>query len=118
MAALGALAGGGVLARRRLAARRSRDPGEVALGELRAALAAAGRPVTAGTTLRALEDQLGRAAGPGAAEYVRALAEQRYAPGAQPPGRSARARLRRALWRGAGPLRRLRVLAALPPRLG
>jgi protein-glutamine gamma-glutamyltransferase len=86
-----------------------------AVAELEAALRRIGRPATAGTTLRQLEQRLGRS--PEAAAYLRALRAGRYAPTATATVPSSRGRraLRRELGSGSGARGRLRALWALPP---
>jgi hypothetical protein len=84
-----------------------------AVAELEAALRRAGRPAAAGTTLRQLEQRLGRT--PEAAAYLHALRAGRYAPTAPAPPRGGRRALRRELASGRGPRGRLRALWALPP---
>jgi transglutaminase-like putative cysteine protease len=110
-----ALAAWVVLRRRR----RSLSPAAAldrAVAELEAALRRAGRPATAGTTLRQLEQRLGRT--PEAAAYLRALRAGRYAAVAPPPTAGGRRALRRELAAGGGPGGRLRALWALPPWRG
>ena len=100
-----------------LRARRRRGavaPLDRAVAELEAALRRAGRPVSAGTTLRQLEHRLG--APPEATAYLRALSASRYGPAPQPPTSAQRKALRRALAQGLGPTGRLRAFWALPPR--
>ena len=84
-----------------------------AVAELEAALRRAGRPAAAGTTLRQLEQRLGRT--PEAAAYLQALRAGRYAVGAPPPTAGGRRALRRELAAGRGAGGRLRALWALPP---
>ena len=84
-----------------------------AVAELEAALRRAGRPAAAGTTLRQLEQRLGRT--PEAAAYLQALRAGRYAVGAPPPTAGGRRALRRELAAGRGAAGRLRALWALPP---
>jgi hypothetical protein len=84
-----------------------------AVAELEAALRRAGRPAAAGTTLRQLEQRLGRT--PEAAAYLQALRAGRYAVSAPPPPPGGRRALRRELASGRGPAGRLRALWALPP---
>jgi protein-glutamine gamma-glutamyltransferase len=96
--------------------RRRRGPAatlERAIAELDAALRRAGRPASGGTTLRQLEQRLGRT--PQAAAYLQALRAGRYAPTAPPPTAGGRRALRRELAHGRGPAGRLRALWALPP---
>ena len=96
--------------------RRGRGPAaqlDRAVAELEAALRRAGRPAAAGTTLRQLEQRLGRT--PQAAEYLRALRAGRYAPTAPALTAGGRRALRRELASGRGPAGRLRALWALPP---
>jgi hypothetical protein len=99
--------------------RRSRGPAATldrAVAELEAALRRAGRPAVAGTTLRQLEDKLGRT--PQAAAYLRALRGGRYAPSAPAPTAGGRRALRRELAQGGGVAGRVRALWALPPWRG
>src|SRR5215211_378778 len=84
-----------------------------AVAELEAALRRAGRPAAAGTTLRQLEQRLGRT--PEAAAYLQALRAGRYAVSAPPLKPGGRRALRRELASGRGPAGRLRALWALPP---
>jgi hypothetical protein len=84
-----------------------------AVAELEAALRRAGRPAAAGTTLRQLEQRLGRT--PEAAAYLQALRAGRYAVGAPLPTAGGRRALRRELAAGRGAAGRLRALWALPP---
>ena len=96
--------------------RRSQGPGAAldrAVAELEAALRRIGRPATAGTTLRQIEQRFGRT--PDAAAYLQALRAGRYAPAAPPPTPGGRRALRRELGSGSGPRGRLRALWALPP---
>jgi transglutaminase-like putative cysteine protease len=98
-----------------LRARRVRRAGgDPELRELVWALERLGRPLAPGTTLLSLERRLAAGPGPGAAAYVRALRERRFAPAAA--ARLDRRALRRALARGRGPRTRLRALLVLPPR--
>jgi len=86
------------------------------LRELGRALASLGHPAPGGVTLSALERRFSAEGRTGAAAYVRALAERRFAPRGGPrPGRAARRALRRDLSLGGGPGRRLRAFVALPP---
>ena len=108
-----ALGARGCALRRR---RRSHGPAAAldrAVAELEAALRRIGRPAGAGTTLRQLEQRLGRT--PEAAAYLRALRAGRYAPTAPPPTPRGRRALRRELASGSGPRGRLRAIWALPP---
>ncbi len=89
------------------------DP-EESIAELQRALRRTGRAAPTGTTLLGLERRLNLSAD--AAGYVRALRAGRYAPAAPPPSGEQRRALRRDLADGLGPLGRLRVLWALPPR--
>jgi hypothetical protein len=85
--------------------------------EVRAAFAAAGRPV-GGATLSELADRLEREGHPRAARYLTALRERRYAPApAVRRERRARGALRTAVSRGKGPGARIRAWLAVPPRL-
>jgi len=105
-------------------ARRRSAPGLDALAadpelrELGRALASLGHPAPGGVTLTALERRFSAEGRAGAAAYVRALAERRFAPGGGPRlGRAARRALRHdlSLCAGGGPARRLRAFVALPP---
>ena len=74
-----------------------------------------GKGAASGMTLLDLERDL-RPSGPRAAGYVARLRANRFAPGRpRRPGPSERRALRKALAKGGGPLRRLRVLRAIPP---
>ena len=84
-----------------------------AVAELEAALRRVGRPASAGTTLRQIEQRFGRT--PEAAAYLQALRAGRYAPTAPTPSPVGRRALRRELGSGSGPRGRLRALWALPP---
>lgn len=100
---------------RRLAARAPGEARDAQLAELERALERSGRALRPDTTLGELERRLG----PGAADYLRALAERRFAaPGAPGPGAAERRELRDALGRGLGAAGRLRAWWALPPRPG
>lgn len=118
-AMLAGLAVAGIAAAWLLAAlgRRRHAPGaEGPLRELARALQRLGYPLPGGTTLLTLERRLGRAAGPHAAAYVRALREVRYGGnGALLPGAAERRALRGELGRHRGVLGRLRSWRALPP---
>lgn len=86
------------------------------LEELARALRRLGYGVPPQTTLLALERRLGRVAGPGSAEYVRALRDHRYgANGAVLPDGRQRKRLRRELVRRRGLAGRVRGWLAIPP---
>jgi protein-glutamine gamma-glutamyltransferase len=84
-----------------------------AVAELDAALRRSGRPAPGGTTLRQLEQRLGRT--PQAAAYLQALRAGRYGTTAPPVTPRGRRALRRELAAGGGPAGRLRALWALPP---
>ena len=94
--------------------RRWRRGAPPALTELERALRRTRRVPSPGTTLHALE--LRFSATPGAAGYVRALRESRYADAPSHPTRAQRRGLRSELGRGAGLLGHLRAWWALPPR--
>jgi hypothetical protein len=84
--------------------------------ELGSAAERLGRPLVAGTTLRALERRLRGAAGPRAAAYAARLRECRYGGGsAAPPSAGERRAVRRALVSGLGLRGRLRGWLAMPP---
>jgi hypothetical protein len=97
-------------------ARRRRRPagGDALLVELERALARCGRPLPAQTTLAGLERRF--ADSDGAAAYVRALRQARYAAAAEPPTAAQRRALRGRLRRGLGALGWIRALTAVPPR--
>ena len=86
-----------------------------AIYEVEDAMRRVGRPLTTGTTLTQLERRLGSHS-PEVAAYLRALTSGRYAPVPDPPPRSGRRALRRALAQGLGFGGGLRALWALPPR--
>jgi transglutaminase-like putative cysteine protease len=98
-----------------VALRRRRVPGALALlAELERALARAGRPLAADTTLAALEDRM--RASEEAAAYVRAIRIARFAGGGGPPPTVAQRRALRAQLRaGLGLGGAVRALWALPP---
>ena len=100
-----------VPARRRRAAG-VRDP---LVAELERALRRTGRPPAPGTTLHGLERRF--AGAPGAAAYLRALREHRFAATGPAPTAAQRRALRSALGRGRGLRGRARALWALPPRI-
>ena len=85
------------------------------LSELRRALERLGWDLPASTTLLALEQRLGRFAGPASEAYAGALRATRYDP-RTPGGPSLRSRraVRRELTRGSV-FDRLRGLIAIPP---
>jgi hypothetical protein len=121
LALAGPLALALALAWRLAVARRARGAfagdADVALRELRRALALARVPVAPETTLAQLERRLLLTHGKDAGRYVRLLRELRYggarvAPGL--PGARERRLLRRSLAAGRGPLTRLRLLLAMP----
>jgi hypothetical protein len=73
------------------------------------------RPGGSGMTLLELERELSPA-GPAATGYVAKLRHNRFARGRpRRPGPGERRALRRALAKGSGPLRRLRLMRAFPP---
>jgi transglutaminase-like putative cysteine protease len=84
------------------------------LPELERALRRTRRAPGPGATLQALEATFARS--PDAAGYVRALRDQRYGTGDQPPTGAQRRGLRAELGRGGGLRGRLRAWWALPPR--
>jgi hypothetical protein len=91
-----------------------RPPGpETLVAELERALARAGRPLTGGTTLAALEDRF--QASPEASAYVRAIRVGRFGPAGAAPTAEQRRALRAQLWAGLGPGGAMRALWALPP---
>jgi hypothetical protein len=94
---------------------RGNTPMDRAIAELEDALRRVGRPVSTGTTLTQLERRLGSHS-PEVAAYLRALADGRYAAAPEPPPRTGRRALRRALAQGLGFGGNLRALWALPPR--
>ena len=87
-----------------------------AIAEVEDALRRVGRPVTTGTTMAQLERRLGSHS-PEVSQYLRALAAGRYARSPEPPPRTGRRALRRALAQGLGFGARTRALWALPPRI-
>ncbi len=93
------------------------NDGEGAVAELGRALPRLGLPLAAGITLKELETVLERSYGPRASRYARLLSARRYARDSDlsRPSPRDRRRLRAALSSGRGPVRRLRVLLALPP---
>jgi protein-glutamine gamma-glutamyltransferase len=98
-----------------LRARRVRRAGgDPDLRELRFALERLGHGIAPSSTLLDLERRLRVTAGPGAASYVRALRERRFARAAA--SRLDRRALRRGLTAGRGPIVSLRALLVLPPR--
>jgi protein-glutamine gamma-glutamyltransferase len=94
---------------------RGSTPMDRAIFEVEDAMRRVGRPVTTGTTLTQLERRLGSHS-PEVAAYLRALASGRYALRPEPPPRSGRRALRRALAQGLGFGGGLRAWWALPPR--
>jgi hypothetical protein len=103
---------------RRVRRLRALEPGAVAelqLSELRRALVRLGWDVPASTTLLALEQRLGRFAGPASEAYAEALRASRYDPSA-PSGPSLHDRraVRRELTRGSL-VDRLKGLLLIPP---
>jgi transglutaminase-like putative cysteine protease len=99
-------------------ARRVRGAGgDPDVRELRFALERLGHPLAAGATLLDVERRLRVTAGSGAARYVAALRERRFASAARAAAvRLDRRALRRGLAEGRGPIVRLRALLVLPPR--
>jgi transglutaminase-like putative cysteine protease len=95
---------------------RGKTPMDRAIYEVEDAMRRVGRPVTTGTTLIQLERRLGSHS-PEVSAYLRALASGRYGPVSDPPPRSGRRALRRALAQGLGFGGGLRALWALPPRI-
>jgi protein-glutamine gamma-glutamyltransferase len=88
---------------------------EAQVAELRRALAAMGRPIAAGFTLRRLERDSASLGRTGLADYASKLGAYRYGDRAAPPGPAERRRMRRELARRRGPWRTLRALRAVPP---
>jgi hypothetical protein len=84
--------------------------------ELEKAFGQFGRPLSSGTTLRALETRLRSTVGPRAADYAARLRDCRYGAGsvAPPSGRERRA-LRSAFASGRGLKGRLRTWLLMPP---
>jgi transglutaminase-like putative cysteine protease len=111
LAAVVALAGGGVWLSRR---RRAAGP-DAAVQEIERALRHLGRPLAPGATLLDLERALARSAPTGAARYVRRVREQRFAGRRMTTDAADRRALRRALTARTGPLGRARGYTALPP---
>jgi hypothetical protein len=97
-----------------LSVRRRRRGARPALSELERALRRARREPAPGTTLHALE--VGFAATPAAAAYVRALRENRYRDLPTHPSRAQRRGLRSELGRGGGIRGRILAWWAVPPR--
>ena len=95
---------------------RGNTPMDRAIAEVEDALRRVGRPVTTGTTMTQLERRLGSHS-PEVSAYLRALAAGRYAPSPEPPPKTGRRALRRALAQGLGFGARTRALWALPPRI-
>ena len=94
---------------------RGKTPMDRAIYEVEDAMRRVGRPVSTGTTLIQLERRLGSHS-PEVSAYLRALASGRYGPVSDPPPRSGRRALRRALAQGLGFGGKARALWALPPR--
>ena len=94
---------------------RGKTPMDRAIYEVEDAMRRVGRPLSTGTTLTQLERRLGSHS-PEVAAYLRSLTSGRYAPTPEPPPRSGRKALRRALAQGLGFGGGLRALWALPPR--
>ena len=113
--ALAALALLGFVLMRRRRDRGVRGPHDAWLTELERALRRAGRAPRPGTTLRQIEERLGRGSSEAAA-YVAAVRAQRYGAAAEPPTHRQRRGLRRELRRGLGPVGALRAWWALPPK--
>ncbi|HSO97574.1 MAG TPA: transglutaminase family protein [Solirubrobacteraceae bacterium] len=93
---------------------RSEDPVAALVIELERALERCRRPAGGGVTLAALERRF--AGRDGAARYVRALRQARYAGAVEGPRWADRRALRAALGEGLGFVGRLRSWWALPPR--
>jgi hypothetical protein len=95
---------------------RFREPTQAEmLAELERALARIGRPLSADTTLAALEHRFRDS--PEAQQYVRALRLARFAGGGAVPSPQQRRAVRRQLQSGLGPRGLARALWALPPRV-
>ena len=111
---MGGLGGAAVAVRRR---RRTREPpsSDELLAELERALRRTSLPLAPAMTLAQLERKFRRSSG--AAGYVRAVAQARYAATREPPSSAQRRALRAQLAGGRGLIGRLRALWALPPRL-
>jgi hypothetical protein len=93
-----------------------RAGGDPDLRELSFALERLGHRFPPGTTLLELESRLWVTTGVGAARYVRALRERRFAPASHSASfRLDRRDLRRGLGDGRGPIVKLRALLVLPP---
>ncbi|MGZ8667076.1 MAG: hypothetical protein ACXWZM_08195, partial [Solirubrobacterales bacterium] len=88
---------------------------EAQVAELRRALAAMGRPIAAGLTLRRLERDSAALDRARLADYAAKLGAYRYGDRAAPPGPAERRRMRRELARRRSPWRALRALRAVPP---
>ncbi len=88
---------------------------EAQIAELRRALAAMGRPIAAGLTLRRLERDSATLGRTGLADYAAKLGAYRYGDRAAPPGPAERRRMRQELPRRRSPWRALRALRAVPP---
>jgi transglutaminase-like putative cysteine protease len=99
-----------------LSRRRSRPSAERLVRELERAFQRCGRPLSAGATLRGLEERFRGSAT--AVRYVRELRLARFAGTAELPSVSDRRAVRTELAAGLGPIGQLRALWALPPRLG
>ena len=116
LGALLAILGAGLVA---LARRRHSLEGpelaEAQVAELRRALAAMGRPMAAGLTLRRLERDSAALGRTGLADYATKLCAYRFGARPAPPGAAERRRMRRELARRGGPWRALRALRAVPP---
>lgn len=95
--------------------RSTREPrADELLTELERALRRAGRPLSGGITLAALEHRYRTS--PEAAQYVRTIRMMRFGGGAHSPTPAQRRALRTQLRLGLGVFGRLRALWALPPR--
>ena len=95
---------------------RPRRGGGGTAAELESALPRLGWRLSGGSTLSGVESRLARVAGPAAASYAARLRAHRYeARPPDPPDRTARRDLRRALAAAAGRNGRLRALVAIPP---
>jgi transglutaminase-like putative cysteine protease len=104
---------------RRASRRRSLSAGalvEAQTVELERAFRRSGRPLSSGTTLRALESRLRSTVGPRAADYAARLRDCRYgAEAAAPPSARERRALRSAFASGQGLKGRLRSWLLMPP---
>lgn len=101
--------------RRRLLGPRPPASAQALIRELEKAFARCGSPISAATTLSALERRVG-SSDRAAAEYLRRLRLARFGAAAKRPTALQRRALRAWLAAGIGPAGRLRALLALPPR--